>query len=93
MLQCKAELDQFIEGLKVLGVFDSIRDHHSLLKPKANNQPTVGINLTIAVIITIIVAKCIFLTLVDIRKLLQVQFSEKGSSAREREEATYMPEL
>ena len=26
----------------------------------------------------------------DIRKLLKVKFSEKGSSAREREEATYM---
>ena len=33
LLQCKAELDQFVEGLKVLGVLDAVREYHSLLKP------------------------------------------------------------
>ena len=33
LLVCKAETDQFIEGLKSLGVLDSIRKHMTMLKP------------------------------------------------------------
>ena len=46
LLQCKAELDQFIEGLKVVGVLDAIREHHSLLRQffcRACSQLTTGI--------------------------------------------------
>ena len=33
LLQCKAELDQFIEGLKALGVLSAIREHPNILRP------------------------------------------------------------
>ena len=50
LLQCKAELDQFIKGLKVLGVLDAIREHHGLLRPffcRSPNKLTAGIYVNV----------------------------------------------
>lgn len=104
LLQCKAELDQFIEGLKVVGVLDAIREHHSLLRQffcRTSSQLSVGTIIAIVYLIfkcqllSIIARKvytvffCVF-QIISASYILKVTFSEKGSSSREREEATYM---
>lgn len=102
VLHCKAELDQFIEGVKVLGVLHAIREHHSLLRPffcRNFKQLTAGIHIICSIGVTQVMTwhnitglylNSVLCITVDIRKLLTVQFSAKGTSAREREEATYM---
>ena len=71
---CKQELDQFIEGLSILSVLETVRSFPEQMKELFCYNSCQGRKMST----------------VDLRNLFMLQFSPSGSNAREKEEATAM---
>ena len=85
ILKTKAELDQMIEGLKNVGVLDYIQKYPILMEPFfTSNEKNISAGKRFHTFYKKDISDELKVLLKDIR------FSTRGSSQREKEEATFM---
>ena len=89
ILKTKAELDQMIEGLKNVGVLDYIQKYPILMEPFfTSNEKDISAGKRFHTFYK----KVMLCNISDELKVLlkDIRFSTRGSSQREKEEATFM---